>query len=95
MWSASLQSSSFPVPFQGLIKVDGITGATSLVKKVGSVYSNIAYDPYRDRLAMSMELTFTPYENGFYLCDAAGLSPRFRSRSSRGASFRRAMAIFT
>ncbi|MBI3817232.1 MAG: hypothetical protein HY286_00970 [Planctomycetes bacterium] len=74
VWSSSLQISSQPpnMSFQGLIRVDGITGATSFVTQVGAIYSNITYDPFRDRLMMAMELSFTPYVNGLYTCDAAG-----------------------
>ncbi|MBI3817233.1 MAG: hypothetical protein HY286_00975 [Planctomycetes bacterium] len=74
IWSSSMHMSSQPTgaAFQGLVRVDGITGATSLVKQVGGIYSNITYDPFRDRLMMSMELTYTPYLNGLFTCDAAG-----------------------
>lgn len=70
VWSASLHASAVQGSFQGLVRVDGITGATSLVKEVNTIYGSITYDPYRDRLAMSMSLTVGT--NGFYLCDAAG-----------------------
>ncbi|MFN0207104.1 MAG: hypothetical protein ACKVS6_12445 [Planctomycetota bacterium] len=70
VWSASLHASAVQGSFQGLVRVDGITGATSLVKEVNSIYGSINYDPYRDRLSMAMSLTSGT--NGFYLCDAAG-----------------------